>query len=225
MAQTEALTKRVAISKANTQMVAILAVASFITVFCLIASKTMFGQISYQNKVVSAKNKASLQLRKNLEAFDSLVTSYKSFDGASTNVIGGQKDGSGDNDGSNSKIVLDSLPSIYDFPALTSSIEKIISDNGLKADSVTGADDQLNQQSNLNSPEPKPVDIPFSFSIKSADYSSVQRLVTALQRSARPIVVDSIEITGGQSNMAMTVNAHTFYQPGKSVNVKSEVVK
>ena len=72
--------------------------------------------------LAKAKEKAHQQLDKNLKAFDSLVVSYKSFEGKSTNVIGGNASGTGDNDGKNSKIILDALPSSSDFPALTSSI-------------------------------------------------------------------------------------------------------
>lgn len=225
MAVTEISTKRVAISKANAQTVAFVAGACFISIFCLFAAKSVWDHNMYQAKVISAKSKARNQLSKNIDAYESLKQSYDDFDSKSNNAIGGVKDGAGDNDGPNSKIILDALPSQYDFPALTSSIEKIMSDRGLTVGSITGTDDQVNQQNNLSSSSPKEVQIPFSFTINNASYESVQKMVGALQQSIRPIVIDTLNISGGNNNMTVTVTAHTFFQPAKNLNVTTKVVK
>lgn len=223
--KTQISTKRLAISRANAQMVAIVGVAAFVTVFCLVASKAIFSQNRYQAHVISAKEKAHHQLQDNLETYNKLATAYKAFDSAPSNVIGGTKDGTGPNDGSNSKIILDSLPSTYDFPALTSSVEKILADNGLKVTEITGTDDQLNQQKNTSSPTPKPVSMPFSFTITNASYGSVSQLITKLQQSTRPIQIDSLELSGGVNDMTVTVNAHTYFQPAKNVTISKKVIK
>jgi hypothetical protein len=218
-------TKRLAITKANAQMVGIVAIAAFITIFCLVASKAVFSQNRYQARVITAKEKAHKQLEQNIDTFSNLQTAYKAFDSTSTNVIGGNTNGTGDNDGSNSKIILDALPSTYDFPALTSSIEKVLADNNLKVTDITGTDDQLNQQGNSSSPTPKPVEMPFSFTVTNANYNSIGQLVTRLQQSIRPIQIDSIELSGGVNDMTATINAHTYYQPAKSVKITKQVVK
>lgn len=218
-------TKRMAISKANAQMVAIVAIAAFITVFCLIASKAVFSQNRYQARVISAKETAHRQLQENIDNYDNLAKSYKAFDSASTNIIGGTKDGTGDNDGPNSKIILDALPDKYDFPALTSSVEKILTDNHMQVTSIGGTDDQLNQQNNTASANPQPVAMPFSFTIGNANYQSVGQLLTRLQQSIRPMQIDTLDISGGQSNMTVTVTAHTYYQPAKKVSITKKVIK
>ncbi|HET7060444.1 MAG TPA: hypothetical protein VFH99_03990 [Candidatus Saccharimonadales bacterium] len=218
-------TKRLAISKSNAQMVAVVAVASFITIFCLVASNAVFSQNRYQARVISAKEKAHKQLQQNIDNYSNLATAYKAFDNASTNVIGGNKGGTGDNDGANSKIILDALPSTYDFPALTSSIEKILTDSNLKVTSITGTDDQLAQQGNTTSATPQPVNIPFTFTVSNASYTSVGQLMTKLQQSIRPIQVDTLDASGSQNNMTVTVTAHTYYQPGKNVSITKKVIK
>lgn len=225
MAKPDLSTKRLAISKANAQMVGVIGAAAFITVFCLIASKSVFSQNQYQGRVTKQKEIAYKQLKDNLAAFDNLVASYKQFDSKSTNVIGGSKDGGGDNDGSNSKIILDALPTTYDFPALTSSVEKILTDKHLKISSITGTDDQIAQQTNTSSATPQPVDMPFSFNTTSITYDAVQDLMKTLQQSVRPLQVDTMNLTGGASNMSLNVTAHTYYQPGKTVNISTKVVK
>lgn len=218
-------TKRLAIDKAQAQMVAIVGGAAFVTIFCLIASKAVFSQNQYQARVTAKKEAAHSQLVKNIQAFDSLVNHYQAFDSTPTNIIGGNAGGSGDNDGSNSKIILDALPPIYDFPALTSSIEKIVEDQGLKVSSISGTDDQLNQQNNGSSPNPSPVSMPFSLTVGSASYDSVQKLVQAFQRSIRPIVIDTMTLSGSNSDMTLSLTAHTYYQPAKSVSITKQVVK
>lgn len=225
MAKANISTKRVAISKSNAQMVAIVAAACFVSIFCLFAAKSVWDHNVYKAKVITAKQKAHTQLAANIKSYEDLKKSYAKFDNSSTNSIGGQKEGNGDNDGSNSKIILDALPSTYDFPALASSVEKIMADRGLRVTSITGTDDQLNQQGNVSSSEPKPVTIPFSFTVENANYSSVQQLVSALQLSIRPIVIDTLNLSGGNNKMTVTVTAHTYYQPSKNLNIIQKVVK
>lgn len=174
-------TKRVAITKAQARMVAFVAVASFITIFCLVAAKTIFSQTQYQSRVAAADNTAHLQLQKNIAAFSSLSSSYNNFVNSSTNIIGGSSSGSGNNNGDNAQIILDALPDSYDFPALTASIEKILTDRGFQITGISGTDDQLNQQSNTSSSTPQPVSMPFSFSVDNASYASIGQLMTALQ--------------------------------------------
>ena len=225
MANKNITSKKVAISKSNAQVVTVVAVACFISVFCLFASKAVWDSNTYKAKVISVKQKAHNQLSQNVKSYDSLKASYEDFDNKPTNSIGGNRDGTGDNDGTNSKIILDALPSSYDFPALASSIEKIMADRSLKVGSITGVDDQVAQASNSSSSAPQAVPIPFSFTINNASYDSVQKLMDALGHSIRPIVVDTLNVSGGNNNMTITVTAHTFYQPAKNLDIKKQVVK
>ncbi len=219
-------TKHVAIDKTNAQMVAVVAVAAFVTVFSLVAANSVWSQTRYQAKVVAAKETANKQLKTNISAFNTLSSAYKGFDSASVNVIGGNAQGSNIvKDGSNSKLVLDSLPSAYDFPGLTSSLEKVLADRSLHVTNITGTDDQLNQQSNIASPTPSAVNMPFSFSVGNATYAQVNDLIKGLQLSIRPIQIDTLTITGGNNDMTVTVNAHTYYQPAKNLTITKKVIK
>ena len=224
MAKSVISTKRIAITKAQAQMVGIVAGAAFISIFCLIASRAVFSTNQYQAKVVTAKEKARNQLQDNLESFKDLRSSYRSFDGKNPNVLGANRNGTAQNEGNNAKIVLDALPPAYDFPALASSLEKILKDKNFNISSISGTYDQLTQQ-NTTSPTPTPVEIQFSFSVTKASYTSVQDLIKTLEKSIRPMQIDSITLSGDVSDMALTVKAKSYYQPGKSVNIKKETVK
>jgi hypothetical protein len=122
MAKTGSFTKRALISKANSTMVIATGIAAFVFVFSAVASKALFSQASYQNRVITQKKKALSTLNGDISAVSTLKSSYKSFIGTPRNVLGGNPTGTGDQDGDNAKIVLDALPSKYDFPALATSV-------------------------------------------------------------------------------------------------------
>lgn len=225
MARTNVSIKRVAISKANTQVVIIAASAGFISVLCLVMAHAYISQNGYLGKVIAKKELASKQLQANIVAASKLNASYDAFQSQPSNVIGGNAAGSGPNDGKNSTIVLDALPSTYDFPALTSSLEKLLTDRKLKVDSISGVDDEIAQAATTSSPNPVAVPMSFSFKISQASYTNVQDAVKALNLSIRPIQVDSLTMSGANASMALEVSAHTYYQPPKNLSIKSEVVQ
>lgn len=224
MARLELSTKRLAISKANAQIVTVVAVASFVTVFCLVASRAVWSQTQYQSRVTKADNAAHQQLLKNVQAFGNLSSSYQAFNSSPSNIIGGTSNGTGTNDGDNSKIILDALPSSYDFPALTSSIEKILTNGNFTISGITGTDEQLTETTQQNA-NPQPVAMPFGFSVTNANYTAIQQLMVTLQNSIRPIQIDSFTLSGASNSMELTVSAHTYYQPGKALGITKEEVR
>lgn len=225
MAKLDISAKHLAINKANSQIVAAVAIASFVTIFSLVAASSLWGQKGYQSRVIAAKEKANTQLKTNIQSVDSLVSSYKAFIGTPTNVIGGNSKGTGDSDGDNAKIVLDALPSKYDFPALTSSLEKILDDRNLNVTTITGTDDEVAQSGDQGSATPQPISMPFAFTVEHANYNSVQELINTLEKSIRPMQIDSLTLSGGANDMQLIVNAHTYYQPEKDLKITTKVVK
>lgn len=221
----EISTKRLAISKANAQTVTVVGIAAFVTVFCLVASHAILSQTQYQSRVTKADTTAHQQLLKNIKAYKNLSAAYQAFNSESTNVIGGSSTGTGSNDGGNAKIILDALPSSYDFPALTSTIEKILTDENFTISGISGTDAQLTEQTNNSSATPQPVPIPFSFSVTGTNYTSIQQLMTTLQESIRPIQIDQLTISGTDNSLDVSVNAHTYYQPGKTLDITKQEVK
>lgn len=218
------LTKRSLIDKANTTTFIAAAVAAFVVMFSLVACRALFNQATYQNRVISEKKKTLKQLDANLVARDDLVKSYEGFVSTSQNVIGGNPAGTGERDGDNAKIVLDALPSKYDFPALTASLEKLALAQGLSIESITGTDDEVAQQSQQSSSSPSPVPIQFQVVVRGG-YPQVQALVESFQRSIRPIQVQKFSITGGNGSVTATIDAQTFYQPEKKLELTKKAVQ
>jgi len=220
----ETSTKRVLITKANTTIVVVVSVAAFLVVFSLVATKTLVSQAAYQNRVISGKRAAVNQLKDDLGAVKSLKTSYQAFISTTQNAIGGNPDGTGKQDGNNAKIVLDALPSSYDFPALTTSLDNLLATQNVKINSIAGTDDEVAQSSNQSSSNPEPVPIPFQLSV-SGNYDAVKGVVDVLERSIRPFKINTLDLSGNQGNLTLAIEAETYYQPAKSLNINTRVVK
>lgn len=215
--------KRVQIDKANAKMVGAIAGTAFVVVFCLFASKALLDQRSYQSRVISAKTDAVEQLKSNIDAAKTLVTSYTEFVSRPTNALGGNPSGTGPNDGDNAKIVLDALPSKYDFPALATSLEKLLTGQGATLNSITGTDDEVNQQDTA-SPNPEAIEIPFQASI-TGSYDSVVKTINDLQRSIRPIQIQTLSFNAVSGEIQVSINARTYYQPEKSLTITTKEIK
>lgn len=225
MAKTASFTKRALITKANSTMVYATAIAAFLIVFSAVASKALVSQAMYQNRVIATKKKALSTLKSDLSAVNSLKDSYKSFVNTPRNVLGGNPAGTGDQDGDNAKIVLDALPSKYDFPALATSLEKLINSQGLQIQAIGGTDDELAQASNQESATPQPIPEPFQIRV-TGSYDATRNLLTVFERSIRPVQIQKIEISGDKGgSVTTTIDAQTFYQPEKSLKIRTEVVK
>jgi Tfp pilus assembly protein PilO len=175
--------------------------------------------------LISKQQTARNTLRDNIKAEESLVAQYKQFVAQSPNLIGGNPKGTGDRDGDNARIILDALPSKYDFPALASSLEKLASANGTPIVNLTGVDDEVNQQelaSKANAPAS--VEMPFQMAV-SGNFDSVQKMIDTFQRSIRPISINTMTVVGKDSQLMLTVNAKTYYQPDAGLRITTEVVK
>lgn len=224
MAKLQISTKRILIDKTNSRIVIYTSIAAFMVVFTLVASKTLISQAMYQNRVISAKKTAVAQLKTDISSTSNLVTAYKAFVSTPQNVIGGDPNGSGPKDGDNGKIVLDALPSKYDFPALATSLEALLTSQNVQIQSISGTDQEVAQQNDESSSNPQPVAMPFQISV-SGSYQSIQNLVGAFNSSIRPFQVQTMLMSGNDSNMTLTMTAQTYYQPEKVFSVSKEEVK
>lgn len=224
MAKMDLSTKRLQIDKANLTIIIVTSVAAFLTVFSLVACRSLLSQRSYQSKVIAKKEVAKRQLENNIKSSEKLVASYKAFVSTPDNVIGGSSMGQGDRDGDNAKIILDALPSKYDFPALATSLEKLVTERNYKIVSITGIDEELTQLTAVETSTPEPVEMPFVINVQG-NYDSMQSLVEVFERSIRPFYVTKLSLNGSDSAITLGITAKTYYQPEKSLSIKNEVVK
>ena len=219
--------KHLNIEKASSSVVFVVAVATVIIVFCLVSAKALLAQGAYQRRVVNAKHETVKQLEDNIKAAETLTTQYGSFEGANPNAIGGKSDVA-DNvvppDGKNSRIVLDALPTSYDFPALISSISKLLTMNNISNKSIGGTD-QSAEFSSEPSANPQPVAIELIPISGSSSYQSVQALVKDLERSIRPFDLTTMQLSGSNDSVLFNLNVNTYYQPAKNIVLEKKEVK
>ncbi len=216
--------KQETVNKLNQRIMVIIAVAVFVAVFTIVSSKTLLSQYSYQQRVISAKHTADLQLKSNAATVKQLIVSYQKFIDTSQNVLGGSTSGTGQNDGNNAEIVLDALPSQYDFPGLVSSLYNLLSNPNYTINSISGTDNSLSLPPAQTGSVPTAVQIPFQVSV-TGPYSSIQQVVQTLQDSIRPIVIQTIQLSGNDASLTATITAYTYYQPAVQYSIQSEVVK
>lgn len=216
--------KRELINKANTSMVAVVAIGAFLVVFSLVACRALWIQRSFQNKVIAKSKTTVKQLENNQKAVEQLKVSFASFNNTSDNIIGGNPKGSGDRDGDNAKITLDALPSKYDFPAFITSMKKLLAAKALAPKSITGSDEEATQGSKTSK---EPVEIPFQLTGEATSFSKAKDFLTAFEQSIRPVKIKKISLTGGGQGVQLQFNidAVSYFQSGKGLTITKEVVK
>lgn len=222
MARQQLSFKQLAINKDNSTILLVVALASFVVIFSLVASNALLKQQSYQAEVIGKKKAALRQLKSNAEEAEKLKTSYQAFADSQQNLLGGSSKGTGDKDGDNPRLILDALPSKYDFPGLATSLEKVFKQYSIK--SISGTDDEIAQLGTEATGLPQPVEIPFAVSIGSSPQASKQ-VLEVFEKSIRPIQVKKLSIVGQPEEVKITVDAITYYQPQRAVDVRTEKVK
>ncbi|MEI9913751.1 MAG: hypothetical protein WDN66_01980 [Candidatus Saccharibacteria bacterium] len=93
------IAKRLQIQKSMSNMVKFASIAAFLFIFSLSSSHALWNKLTFQNKVISDKTTARNQLQADVMAANKLTNSYKSFNNAQTNLLGGTVSGV-DNDNS-----------------------------------------------------------------------------------------------------------------------------
>ena len=227
MAKMNVSLKHLQVDKANSAVVVAVSVAAFVLVFAGFSAKALLDQRSYQARVIDKKSAALEQIKQNKEAVDSLRTTYAAFVTNPQNIIGGASNGAGEKDGDNARIVLDALPSSYDFPALVTSLEKILNAENVVIDTIAGTDDELTQGASGDDSSPQdtfPIEIPFRVEV-AGDYTAVQELTDTFERSIRPFHIETMALSGTDGSMKLEIGAKTYYQPEKVFKVGSEVVR
>ena len=168
--------KQLKIDKANSVIVGVTSAAVFILIFSLISCKSLLSQRSYNSRLGTAQQASLIQ--GHVLAENVLFSHYQTFISPSQNIINGSSSGSGVNDGNNAQIILDALPSQYDFPALVTSMQALLNRESVKLDSIGGSDNELQYQTNT---APASVAIPISFSM-DGPYQSIENVITDVHR-------------------------------------------
>lgn len=212
------LKKRQQIELAGRNMFAWVVIAAVAVSFCLAAGQYLFSKWQYNNKVLSAKYTASDTLAQNITNAKELKTNIDKL--IADNDLASVKTDQAD---SNLKSILDALPTTSDSAALATSLQlAVLNRSGVTIESITVPPES--EQVDPAAVPATPQEIKFSF-IVSGSYDKIQQSILDIERTIRPMRVDSINLTGTDQNLRATVDATTYYQPSKSVNAAQELVK
>lgn len=224
MAKPNLSMKRIAIDKAHATLLISVSIAVFISIFSLVAAKSLISQGRYQAKVIHKQEQARDQMKKNVTEAKKLNSAYQEFENSPENILGGNPKGNGDKDGENARIVLDALPSKYDFPALATSIEKMLKDNSISMTALTGTDDEVAQASNASSNKPQPVEIPYTVEATVAPQAG-KDFIRLFESSIRPMQVKKVVVSGDNNQLKTSLTVKTYFQPELNLSVRKEPVK
>lgn len=221
-------TARLKMDKTNSRILTVVVVAVFVSVFCLVSSKALLQQAAYQRRLLGARRTTVEQLIKDKDAANTLMDQFANvFQGSSpTNILGGKSVAAANTmppDGNNASIVLDSLPTTYDFPALISSVEKILNSNSISSPQINGTD-QSATADNKSSDKPKSATISLTVAGQGS-YDHIQKLIADFERSTRPFDITSLQLTGSNNFMSFQMNLYTYYQQAKTLGIGSKEVK
>jgi len=217
--------KQLQIDKTSQKMIIFASIASFLLIFTLFSAKTLVARMNYQNKVINAKSTARSNLIKDVASNESLLSAYQNFNNATTNLMGLQTNSASVNSGNNAKLILDALPSEYDFPALATSLQGLLSSTGVTVSGLTGSDLSTGASSGASSiPIAGTTPIPFSFNV-TGNSDNVLNTMKIFEKSIRPFQFKSFTISGSNASLSLSVNAETFYLPAQNFQVKMESVQ
>ena len=219
------LKKRQQIAHANRSMFMWVAGASVIVAFALVVGQFLFQQMIFNEKVLNEKRLTDTTLGQNLEAADKLKSEVNTL--LADKNLSESRAKSTD---SNLQVVLDALPTRLDGLNLGTSLQTVllagtvrsIETLSVDADSAAieeGVEDASTDEASSDAPQ----EITFRFTV-GGNFSNIKNALRALDRSIRPIRVTSLNIEGSDNNLSATVEAKTYYQPAKTIELKEKTV-
>lgn len=222
-----ALRKRSQIAQASKTMFLWIAIASVLVGTAAVVSIFLAQKLSYNEKVLSAKQKTVSNLDHNLSVVDELKTDVKALDANS--ALMSVKANTSDQA---LQVVLDALPSDANSLALGASLQNKLLANiegsySLESLQITPVDgvEALLDTSTLDASDTSAQSnqISFNFSVKG-DQAALRKVLENIEKSIRTIVVTHLTIETQADSITMTVEGHAFYQPAKSIELREETV-
>lgn len=218
--------KRQQIASSNKTMFLWVAGASVIVAFAIVMSVFMIKQIVFTEKILMEKNKTVSTLEKNAENADVLDKNIKKLRADKNLTL--VRSSASDN---NLDVIIDAMPYATDNVAFGSSLQTVLL-TGISLDSMSV--DPLNTSTAPTSSDvdTNAVDVvgdsksmTFSFKVTGSS-GQLQELLSRLNRSIRPIKIVSLQLeSAGSDKLTATVQAATYYQPKKTLDLQTKVVK
>lgn len=229
MAEQEHLTgikKRQQISGTRKQVFIWVAAASAAVVICIIVGINLIQRIKYQTKVNGELGKTAETLKNSANSIDELISNVNNLRTNRQLTLTNLKS----DDSTVFQVVIDALPTEADAVDFGASLQnEILSRSGVVIDSLSvdgpststgsasGSSTSTSTTNTTASAIAFPTAQPISFNISVVgSYDNIQETLENIQRTIRPIAIDSIRLEGTDDSLTADVRATTYYSP--SVN-------
>ncbi len=217
--------KRQIIANSNKAMFMWIAVASAVIGVCAVVGYFMIQQIAFRDRVARRAEETASILSKNNAAAKELVKEVRKLN--TSEVLASAKALPNDYP---LQVVLDALPADINALALGSSLQqKIIGPvAGVKIEAL-----KIDGVATANSATTASADglgtIPFQLSVSvpgdSLSQSALKEVLTRMERSIRTVDIDRLLLETSASRTTITMTAHAYYQPGKTIELTDKVEK
>lgn len=212
------LKKRQQIKKANNTMFLWVIAASVAVTICLVFGQFLFRQFMFNTRIYNEKAKTESILKQNKATFETIKGDVNKL--LSNQSLAALKAAPEDTP---LQVIVDALPTSDDRAALGTSLQQVVlSRSGVSIESMSVTDGGLVSSDTPASDQVQ--EIPFSL-VLIGTYDQVAQAVADMERSIRPIKIDSIQLDGSGARLRATIAAKTFYLPAKSVELKKEAIK
>lgn len=208
-----AIKKRQQIDKAGRRMFIVVAIASFLTGFALVASVFIINKMIFNTRVIGEKNKTYDTLLDNNSNIIKLAEQVRGLeiDEALLSIRLSDEEQA-------FRVVLDALPAVGNSTALGASLkDKILSTPGVTIESIvvnpTSEESSGVIEEGVDAPS-ESIPIEFTFRVVGA-VSDLSQVLKNMEKSIRPMVVDLVrfEVSTVDAQSSLTVNGHSFYEP------------
>lgn len=220
--QLTGIKKRQQIAQANKMIFVWVIIASVVISLCGVTVQFLFRQAAFNQKVIGAKLETQGTLSDNLENVQELKKNVDALlaDTRLSKVKANESD-------TNLKVVLDALPTADDGSALGASLQQIILPKSkvdtsdlttisalMTAEGAEGASAGAGSASTSS----------FTFTA-NGDYGRIQAMFGDLERTIRPMNVQSMTMQGADGAIRTTVTGVTYYSPEQSVQLGKKSIK
>lgn len=217
--------KRQQIANANRQMFIWVTVAAVVVAVCAVVALNFVQRIIYQAKVNNKLTDTSSILTKSVATIDDLMANVDKLSVNKNLNLPQLRQG----DSTAFQVVLDALPTENDKTSLGASLQdRILAPSGVTINqiSVTSTGGAAAAPGDTSSSDIKPTAQPITFSVVvQGTYDSIQTVIQDIERTIRPITIDSVNLQGTDSKLQATISATTYFVPKVNYVLGSEEVK
>ena len=220
-----AIRKRSQIAKANKTMFIWIAVASALVGSALVVSFFLVQKVIFNEDVLSLKQATVSNLDNNNKVAPELVSQVQVLD--TNQALISSKANEGDQA---VQVILDSLPSDGNSLALGASLQNkllagipgLISVESLQVDPIAGIESLTANTTIDASAGTTANEITFRLVVKG-NQDALKTVLQNFERSIRLITILSLQTEAQSDGQLMTITAKAYYEPAKSIELRTEV--